>query len=271
LSAAEARRARGGEKNALALLDRQKGQIGSARGAVPTSGTTSGKSSNTSTLDTPGVTNESLADPEETASANTEHGTFRRQLRACQFQMVGLAMWKKALGADGERDAQFSRGQVELARRETRVAMARLAQIEKAVDTAGSSSNTSWGLFARGLARKETKHQSDRFDDLVQAFELSQRKLAASTGTCCVSQIPTMLAHTRLTLLFYIRRRAIRRDERGGTRGARNRASSPGSGTVTAIRFERAFNQRNAARDGNSFPRLAKRGGAGEASGGGFV
>ncbi len=92
-------------------------------------------------------------------------------------------MWKKALGADGARDAQFSRGQVELARRETRVAMARVAKIEKAVDKAGSSAKTSWGLFARGMARKETKHQSDRFDDIVPAFELAQRKLAARTGT----------------------------------------------------------------------------------------
>ena len=106
------------------------------------------------------------------------NANFRRQLRQTQFQIFGLAMWKKASEISIEKNQAFLRGQLELSRRETRVAMAQLEQSERSVDVRTVS--TKWGLLASGVLRKNDKDRRDAFDDIVSALQISQKKLLLS-------------------------------------------------------------------------------------------
>ena len=62
--------------------------------------------------------------------------SFRRALRERQFQMFGVALWKRATAREGTRDVSLLRGQLELARRETKVALAQAERSERATSGA---------------------------------------------------------------------------------------------------------------------------------------
>ena len=106
--------------------------------------------------------------------------SFRRALRERQFQMFGVALWKRATAREGTRDVSLLRGQLELARRETKVALAQAERSERLSDQRGVS--TKWGLLCAGLLRASDKERRARADDVERALETVSLKLRASAG-----------------------------------------------------------------------------------------
>ena len=102
---------------------------------------------------------------------------FRRALRERQFQMFGLALWKRAAARDGARDASFLRGQLELARRETRVALTRRERSERLSDRRGVRAK--WGILFAGALRADDKERRARARDVEDALRTTSRILRA--------------------------------------------------------------------------------------------
>ena len=125
------------------------------------------------TRDSSGVVSDLLA----RSSANP---AFRRALRERQFQMFGVALWKRATAREGTRDVSLLRGQLELARRETKVALAQAERSERLSDQRGVS--TKWGLLCAGLLRASDKERRARAEDVERALETASLKLRASAG-----------------------------------------------------------------------------------------
>jgi hypothetical protein len=135
-----------------------------------------------------GVLPTALAVPDADASqvsdllsrSSTTNPAFRRALRERQFQMFGVAMWKRAAAREGTRDVAFLRGQLELARRETKVALAQAERSERLSDQRGVS--TKWGILCAGALRAHDKEQRARAEDVELALETASRKLHASVA-----------------------------------------------------------------------------------------
>ena len=134
-----------------------------------------------------GVLPSALAVPDADASQvsdllsrSSTNPAFRRALRERQFQMFGVAMWKRAAAREGTRDVAFLRGQLELARRETKVALAQAERSERLSDQRGVS--TKWGILCAGALRAHDKEQRARAEDVELALETASRKLHASVA-----------------------------------------------------------------------------------------
>ena len=94
--------------------------------------------------------------------------------------MFGVALWKRATAREGTRDVSLLRGQLELARRETKVALAQAERSERLSDQRGVS--TKWGLLCAGLLRASDKERRARAEDVERALETTSLKLRASAG-----------------------------------------------------------------------------------------
>ena len=96
-----------------------------------------------------------------------------RRLRVSQFQMLGLAMWRRATSDARTEGHEMLHSQLVLARREAAVASARAENWERIAYNKGA--HLRWSLLAAALLRKREKERRGEMDDVE--FALTQKTL----------------------------------------------------------------------------------------------
>ena len=138
-----------------------------------------------------------------------------RKLRRCQFQMLGLAMWRVATSQEKTEGHEMLHAQLVLARREAAVASARAENWERIAYNKGSTLR--WSLLSAALLRKAEKARRGTMDDVE--FALTQKTLQLQVAVTerdvaneAAARAERELAHSRAVL------EGLRREHDGALR-----------------------------------------------------
>lgn len=131
-----------------------------------------------------------------------------KQLRVAQFQILGVALWRRATLFDRAEGSDLLQSQLLLARREAAVAVSRAENWERT--TVRKGAGLRWGLMAAALLRKRDRAQREEMDDVVYALtqktlqlQLAVAERAASAETLHARE--SELSHIR-SILASLRR-----------------------------------------------------------------